>query len=386
MRLRLMWVSVFFLAGGYACSSGGEGVGDAGNDSSASDSAMQQDTAQQDTAQQDTAAGPQTVTFSYTPQWTTVTAVSVYGGFGQSTDWKMPFLTLTATSGTFTGTAMLPVGQYLYVYKVIGDDAAGAMSAKYSRYSIDPGNSGYAACPMASPTYDANNPNPCSELTVPQTAAPTPVHVTGTVVSSGTPIADYLVQLDRNETGSHHYFVNRVTTTSSGTFDLMAAPGQYRLQVLCPTYLSETDFDRDPPTTLAALRRDISSDFKFVSAVIVVPNPEVAFTAYSTFSPTVSGTLPTSFSFSGVGTTPTHLDVYGTPMDGGSPNIGDPWYTSQATTTGAAAFDGGFNTKQATETNVALGERYFWGVEEDIASDAGVSWTAQSMVFDITWH
>jgi Carboxypeptidase regulatory-like domain len=384
MSPRVTVLVVTLIATGYACSSTTPSNDDGGTDAQTSDSsndvALQQETGSD--------AGPQTVTFSYTPEWTTVSAVSVYGGFGQSTDWMMPLLTLNDNgSGTFTGTAQLPAGQYLYVFKVVGDDAAGNKSATYSRYSFDPSSAGYAACPMASPTYDAKNPNPCSQLTVPQGTAPTMVHVTGTVVSGGSPIAGYLVVLERNETGSHHFFVNRTTTKNDGTYDLQAAgPGQYRLQIQYPTYISQTDEQRNPPTSLAALLRLISSDFKFMSSPIAVPNGEVAFNGYASFAPTVTGTLPTSFSFTGVGSVPTHLDVYGTGMDGGSPNIGDPWYSSAPSMTGKADFDGGFNTAQATETGVSPGERYFWGVEEDITTDAGVNWTAQTMVFDITWH
>lgn len=325
--------------------------------------------------------GPSTVSFAYTPSWTGVTAVSVLGGFGQTGDWTSPFLTLTNDgSGTFRGTASLAPGAYLYVFKIVGDDAG---PAKYSRYAIDPTVSAYAACPQASPTYDANNPNPCSQLGVPQGAAATLVHVKGVVVSDGAPIAGYLVQLDRNETSSHHYFVNRDTTASDGSFDLLAAVGTYRIQVLHPTFLSATDAQRDP-VALAALRRDISSSFPLATSDFVVPSAEVAFHGYGSFAPIDSGTLPTTFSFTT--NAPTRLDVYGTGMDGGAPNIGDPWFASTPTQSGAATFDGGFNTAQANEKNVALGERYFWGVEESIATDAGVSWTAQSMVFDIAWH
>jgi hypothetical protein len=36
---------------------------------------------------------------------------------------------------------------------------------------------------------------------------------------------------------------------------------------------------------------------------------------------------------------------------------------------------------------VAAGERYFWGIERKTAADSGgVSWTAQSLVFPITWQ
>jgi hypothetical protein len=366
-----------------ACSSNPDVV-DGGSDASTADTSTN-DVAQQTDAGSD--AGPQTATFSYTPEWTTVTAVSVYGGFGQSNDWTMPLLTLTkGTSGTFTGTTTLPLGQYPYVFKVVGDDAAGNKKTTFERYAIDPANPAYIACPAASPTYSTIDKNPCSQLTVPQPSAPALVHITGVVESGGNAIANYLVEIERNETGSHHFFANRVTTGSDGKYDLMAAPGQYRLQVLHPTYYSETDVQRDPPTTLAAVRRLISSDFKFVTAPVTAPGGEVSFGGYATFAPIATGTLPTAFAFTGVGTTPTHLDVYGTGMDGGGTEIGDPWYNGPPTTTGTSVFDGGFNTMKGNTPSVALGERYFWGVEEDITTDAGINWTAQTMVFDITWH
>ncbi len=220
---------------------------------------------------------------------------------------------------------------------------------------------------------------------MPQAAAPALVHVTGLVVFDAAPIAGYLVQLDREEKSSHHFFVNRVTTKNDGAFDLLAAPGSYRIQVLHPTFLSETDAQRDP-TTLAALRRNISTAFPIVSGTVTVPNAEVAFHTYASFAPVGdAGSLPTAFAFDTSGV-PARLDVYGTGMDGGSPEIGDPWYASPFTKNGTATFDGGFNTQQANQTSVALGERYFWGVEENVATDAGVSWTAQSMVFDVKWH
>jgi hypothetical protein len=59
--------------------------------------------------------------FCYRPEWGSVTSVEVYGGFGQSTDWTMPFLTLTNDgSGTFTGSATLATGTYPYVFYVTG--------------------------------------------------------------------------------------------------------------------------------------------------------------------------------------------------------------------------------------------------------------------------
>ncbi len=377
--MRLLFLSSSVAIALVACSSSGGVVNDAGPaDTGTSDVTTNDATTPSD------AGGPSTVTFSYKPQWSGATAVSVWGGFGQSTDWTAPFLTLSSDgAGGFTGQATLPAGQFLYVFQVVGDDAAGN-KAKYTRFAIDPGDSGFAACPAQAPTYDAKNPNPCSRLTVPQPSPTALAHVSGVVVSDGAPIGGYLVQLDREEKGSHHFFVNRVTTSSDGTFDLLAAPGSYRVQVLHPTYLAETDAQRDP-LTLSALRRDVSSAFAVAAGTVAVPSAEVAFHGYGLFAPVDAGTLPTPFTWS-AGSTPARLDVYGTGMDGGAPSIGDPWYASPLGKTNAAEFDGGFNTQQAAQTNVALGERYFWGIEENVATDAGVTWTAQSMVFDITWH
>jgi hypothetical protein len=196
-----------------------------------------------------------------------------------------------------------------------------------------------------------------------------------------------MIVIERTDTGYHHYFVNRTTTKTDGTYDLSVAPGTYRLQVLYPTNYSQTDEQRDPPTNLGAMLRLIGASFPVASSVVAMPSGDVSFTGYASFSPSGSSTLPTTFSFKGVGSTPSRLEVYGTANDGGAPNIGDPWFTSPTVTTGTAMFDGGFNTNQATETSAALGERYFWGVEQTLGSpDAGPTWTAQTMVFDITWH
>ncbi len=371
----------FFLSSAilFACSGSSPSTDDAGADASTNDASTNDVVQPQD-------AGGSVVTFSYKPQWSGVNAVSVYGAFGQSTDWTAPFVTLADDgTGTYKGQATLPNGEYLYVFKVVGDVDAGTNAAKLSRFAIDPANSAFSACPAQSPTYDAMNPNPCSQLTVPQQPPPALVHVTGLVVSDAAPIAGWLVQLDREEKNSHHFFVNRVTTKADGAFDLVAAPGSYRVQVLHPTFLSKMDAQLDP-VALGKLRRDISSAFTIASGTVPVPSAEIAFHTYASFAPVGDGgSLPTTFSFSTNGV-PARLDVYGTGMDGGAPEIGDPWYASPPTTSSSAAFDGGFNTTQAQQKTVALGERYFWGVEENVATDAGVTWTAQSMVLDVTWH
>ena len=139
--------------------------------SSSHPSAQPDATADVDAAPDATAS--ELVTFSYTPSWDGVVSVEVLGAFGQSSDWTAPLVTLTKQGATFTGAAMLPDGQYAYVFHVVGDGAAGTTkAATYSRYAIDPAQSAYVACPSASPTYSAMVANPCSQLTVPQGAAP----------------------------------------------------------------------------------------------------------------------------------------------------------------------------------------------------------------------
>jgi hypothetical protein len=83
---------------------------------------------------------------------------------------------------------------------------------------------------------------------------------------------------------------------------------------------------------------------------------------------------------------PARLEVYGTAMAGKGNEIGDPWFSSTPGTTGTGSFDGTFTTRQANETAVALGERYFWGIEQGVAKVNGIGWTRQSMVFPITWN
>lgn len=337
------------------------------------------------------AGAPVSVTFTYTPQWSGVTKVEVVGGFGQASDWSktQSFLALTkGTGGAWSGTAMLPPGAYLYVFRVTGD-AQSAMPAAYARYAVDPLQTAFAPCPMQSPTYSKIDKNPCSQLTVTSTAPTpaTPVHVTGTVMLDGAAASGWMVVFEREETMSaanHHYFANRVTTGTDGSFDLVGSAGHYRLQIQAPTLLSQTDLDRDP-LSLSTLRRAISASFALASSPVSVPTPDVGFHAYAQFAPTGDGgSLPTQFSFEN--TPATRLDVYGGPGDGGVVDIGDPWFASAPTGDGGAAFGGDFNTMQAMQDAAAPGTRYMWGTEQEYGADASVAWTNQSLVFPVVWH
>lgn len=207
-------------------------------------------------------------------------------------------------------------------------------------------------------------------------------HVKGSLAVDGAPASGWLVVLEREEAKSHHFFVNRTTAGADGSFDLLAAPGMYRLQVQHPTTLNTSDLARDP-VALATLRRAISSAFPLATADVTVTAPDLAFHSYSAFGPVEDGgTLPTQFTFEGGGQAV--LDVYGGAADGGIVEIGDPWFAGPQTTDGGAEFDGRFATKAANQDAAVPGTRYLWGTEE--AVDASVRWTKQSMVFPITWH
>jgi hypothetical protein len=311
-----------------------------------------------------------------------VNKVEVVGGFNQASDWSKTQSLVTLADdgmGTWKGSAMLPSGTYLYVFRVTGDDDT-TQAAKFVRYAIDPLQPSFADCPMQSPTFDKNAPNPCSQLVLPQGAAATPVHVKGKLLVGGVPAVGWLVEIERIEPMSHHFFANRVTADANG-FDLVASAGSYRLQALHPKFYEATDLQLDPKTQ-KTLRRAISSAFPLQATDVTVAGPDLAFDTYGQYAPVGTATLPTQFAFQNSG--PTRLAVYGGNGDGGVVEIGDPWYSGAPTTSGMATFGGAFNTKQANEDAAVPGIRYMWGTEE--AFDAGLAWTKQTMVFPIVWQ
>jgi hypothetical protein len=316
------------------------------------------------------------IAFSYTPAWSGVVSVDVIGAFGQAGDWTTPLLSLTESSGTWTGSAPLADGTYSYLFHVVGDDAVGSDASSYERYVFDPASTGYAACPAESPT-SGNDANPCGQLTVP-VVAPALQHVTGRAVVDGSAVANFLVVVERQEADSHHFFVNRSTTGADGSYDFaVASGGSYRIQVMHPDYLAKQDADLDP-VAIGTLRRTIAARFP-VTAAVAVSDAEMAFHDYALFAPSPSATLPTTFTFtSGVKSS---LEVYGSNAE-----IGDPWFDAMATKTGHATFDGAFNTPKAKQPNADMDKRYWWGVEQTaLADDHGIVWTAQSLAFPITW-
>jgi len=323
------------------------------------------------------------VTFKYAPGWSGVQSVAVVGGFGQSTDWSTPIASLTDDgSGMFTGTAVLPAGTYAYLFDVVGDADAGGKALTLQRYAIDPSNDTAMMCPAASPSAMQNPENPCSQLTVPTAGTPTLYHVHGRVLADASPVSTWLVVLERDDAGAHHYFANRVTTGTDGSYDLLAAAGSYRVQIQNPEYEAKSDAQVDPATH-PVVRRLLSASFA-VAGDVAVPDAEVAYHDYAAFAPKATATLPTTFTFANSPARPTRLEVYGTGNAGAGNDIGDPWFSSPATTGTTATFNGTFTTMQAKETTAALGERYFWGIEQN--RPGAIAFTAQTLVSPITWH
>jgi hypothetical protein len=323
------------------------------------------------------AAAP-TTTFSYHPGWAGVVSIDVVGAaVGATGPWATLASLTNDGTGTFTGTATLAPGDYDYLFHLTGDADAGMKSATLARYAIDPASVDFEPCPMDSPSYSAEM-NPCSKLAVPQGSAAPLYHVTGRVVVAGVAAANYLVLVERDEPDTHHFFANRATTGDDGSYDFAVASGTYRLQVQHPAYEAKTDKQLSPKA-LDEIRRDIGSAFP-VAAAVAVPDAEMGYASYDTFAPLTTATLPTTFSFpAGVAT---HLDIYG---DGNE--IGDPWFNSAVTSTGAVTFDGTFNTGKAMDPNVVAGTQYWWGLElpHPPSGSGGIGWTQQTMVFPITW-
>jgi hypothetical protein len=330
--------------------------------------------------------------FSYHPSWAGVSMVTVWGQFGNANDWKAPFLTLNSDgSGTFSGSADLPPGTYPYILQATGDADGPDGGAATKRYVVDPTSAGLTACPAASPTYQAGVMNPCSQLTVPSSGAAPLHHVAGTITNAGHPAAGWIVQIERSESPYHHFFADRTTTGADGTFDLPVAPGGYQLFVENPAFLSGTDAELRPGE-LATYRRELSNAFTVAGDVTTTP-PSVAYTTYGQMGPRGdAGALPTTFLFR-VPPLGTKLAVY----SGKTATIGDPWFTSDLVVDGGSAvFDGGFDTPQAGDAGApGAGDRYFWGVEDQLGldgtthgsgPDAGLQWTGQSMVFAISWQ
>jgi hypothetical protein len=308
--------------------------------------------------------------------------VTVLGAFGAASDWTSPFLTLTPDSqGNYAGSAQLPAGTYAYLFQVLGDAASNKTSFK--RYSVDTTNPAYVACPAQSPTHGGTgDPNPCSQVTVPQASAPSLKTITGKTIYHGNPIAGYLVEIDRHESGTHHYFANRTTTASDGTYTLTVAPGSYRIIIMHPTLLNTTDVARATQVeTLAALRRDDSSTF-LVQDALNAGTVEMSYDDYSQMLPTSTTplALPVTFTYTLLATAMSaQVALY---FVGTGSSLGDPTKLSPGHLT-SWLFDG---TLTGT-TQVTADANYYWGtIQHFPATASGVTWDGQSMAIPIVFQ
>lgn len=324
------------------------------------------------------------VTFSYRPQWSGVTKVDVVGGFGLAGDWKSasPLVTLADDgTGTWKATVDLAEGNYLYMYRVTGDTLG---PTDYKRYSLDASAPVVAACPPESPTYSDTGTNPCSQMVVPQAPDAPLFHITGKVLYGGAPAPGYLVVVDSDETAFGPYFMNRMDSADDGTFDLQVPTGMFRIQVQHPTYLTQTDVERDP-YTLLALRRTVSSAF-YVGAPVELLDAEMEYADYDLLSPTMTATLPTTFEVTmHPGADEVRVGVYGT-AGGTGTNVGTQWFLSAMGGGTSIVFDGAFNTTSAQQVSVVPGEQYHWGTFHYRSAGVGKTWRDQSMVLPIVWE
>ncbi|MGH7281266.1 MAG: hypothetical protein ACRELY_07075 [Polyangiaceae bacterium] len=391
-RWRVLFATATAAAIAAGCSDGSDGS-PAGSDGNGGNQAGSQDastsggdaSALSDGASQDSGSSGDagnTTTFSYHPQWPGVTEVDVIGAFGTSDDWdpKAPFLKLTNDgSGNYTGGASLAAGSYLFLFHVIGDSAQS--DPAFDRYAIDPLDPDVEACPSDAPTGGRSDPpNPCSQVTV-GTPAAAPIHLRGTLTVDGATAVGWLAVVARQDNGTHHFFVNRMTIGGDGKYDLIASAGRYKIEVDLPDSLTVNDIDRDP-LALNTVRGAKSGPMQLTTDDVDMETPDLAYHDYGSFAPSDGngGTLPTMFTF--VKGRAASLDVYGGKGDGGVVETGDPWFESDATNKGKFTFDGNFS-KGDTDAAVP-GTRYMWGTEEPY--DASVPWTVQSLVFPVTWH
>jgi hypothetical protein len=321
-------------------------------------------------------------TFHYKPSWNGVQSVDVLGAFGQATDWTQPFVSLVFDGTQYTASTEIPPGPHAYIFRVIGDADSGTRSDTYSRYAFDASSVAAIACPAASPSYSATAINPCSVASL--DPAPPIQHITGRATFNGAGVAGMLVNLQRADTGLGSFFADRATTGADGTYEFAVASGAYRVVIQHPQFESSTDQDLSPDD-LAMLRQTSSSAIT-VEANVAIADGEMAFADYAKFAPRTTATLPTTFKFGGSALSTT-FEVYGTSNKGAGKTVGATWFTSTMISNGSAIFDGTFTTKQALETTVQKGERYFWGISRTTTPDtAGVAWNEQSMVYPMTWN
>lgn len=321
--------------------------------------------------------------FCFRPQWSGVTAVEVYlSTQAQAADWSAPFLALTNDgTGTFTGESAIANGTYPYVFRVHGSKDG---LVKDGQYLLDQENPQFVPPPAGAPIQRS-----VSALTVPQTATPI-FHVRGRVVFAGAPQACYSVDLEAGEllkpgggVLSEHTTANFLESAADGSFDFPVAAGPFGIVVRFPFKLAAPDGGYPDPlgTPSVGMTR---GNLQVTSGDVTLDPADIAYpeTDYAKMSPTASdASVPVTFTFSLTpGSTSAQASVIGTNVAGN-----DPLYASGFTTTTSVTWDGGFN---GAGGGVQPGTTYYWGAWQRSAprADGGTVWSAESLLFPITFH
>ncbi|MDB4956058.1 MAG: hypothetical protein JWO36_3627 [Myxococcales bacterium] len=316
-------------------------------------------------------------TFCFRPGWRGVTAVDVYGGFGQAGDWTAPFLSLAGDgSGTFIGTATLADGTYPYLFRVHGADDN---LVRDGMYLEDSENGAFSPPPPKSPIHRS-----VSVLTIPQTAQPLR-HVRGTVVYAGVPQPCFSVALEVGEllnpnhtVLSEHYTGNYVEVGADGTYDFPVADGPISAIIRYPFLLAGPGAPYPDPSTTPSV--GIARTSAQVSgADLVLDELDAAYPAadYAAMSPIGgTGALTQTFTFTVIpGAQQASVAVIGTNIAGN-----DPAYWSAFGTATSLSWNGTFgNGSKPTP-----GTKYWWGTWQR-RTVASTTWTEESLLFPITF-
>jgi hypothetical protein len=164
--------------------------------------------------------------------------VDVYGGFGQATDWKSPFVSLKSDgSGTFTATTPLANGSYTYVFETQG---SADNLVKDGHSFLDQYNTKFVPSPPEAPDQRS-----VSQITIPQGTPAPVIHIKGSVLFMGKPQSCYSIDLEAGENVvggkviSEHDTANYSESAADGTFDFPVAMGApYGITIRYPFTLS----------------------------------------------------------------------------------------------------------------------------------------------------
>jgi hypothetical protein len=330
---------------------------------------------------------PTHASFCFRAMWPGVTSVDVYGGFGTSSDWMRPLLSLHDDgTGMFSGTATLAAGSYPYLFRVTSGGADGLVPR--GQYVNDQSNPAHVASPPGSPTYSARVQvqRAVSNLTVPQTA-PSLVHLRGQVRYDADPQPCFFVALNGGNQLTpvrlEHWFSNFAESDAAGSFDFLVAPSSYQLTVTLPKPLMHLDGGVPDPLTTPAIGYGATAVTVSTSDVDLDPI-NIAYHDYATMAPTPGPTsLPATFHFTVInGAASGALVLEGADVPGN-----DPWYTSRymTTTPTAAVFQGTF----AGMLGQAMpGRTYYWGTFQNQRASQAMSpiWKQASLLFPITFQ